>query len=201
MAEDVRTRLLEGAYRCIAEKGVAATSLEDAARAAGVSRATLYRYFPGGREELVGAVITYETLRFFQNLAHAVAGAPDLETLLVEGIVVAHRSIEAHAVLQKILETEPERLLPQLSLESAGLIGLLAAFFEGRFAGHRLRQGVGPAEAAEYVARLTLSFIGSPGGWDLADPEQVRELVRSEFLAGLLPAADPRPEVTGRRGG
>ncbi len=201
MAEDVRTRLLEGAYRCIAEKGVAATSLEDAARAAGVSRATLYRYFPGGREELVGAVITYETLRFFQNLAHAVAGAPDLETLLVEGIVVAHRSIEAHAVLQKILETEPERLLPQLSLESAGLIGLLAAFFEGRFAGHRLRQGVEPAEAAEYVARLTLSFIGSPGGWDLADPEQVRELVRSEFLAGLLPAADPRPEVTGRRGG
>ncbi len=200
MAEDVRTRLLEGTYRCIADKGVAATSLEDAARAAGVSRATLYRYFPGGRDELVGAVITYETLRFFQNLAHAVAAAPDLETLLVEGIVVAHRSIEAHAVLQKILETEPERLLAQLSLESAGLIGLLAAFFEGRFSGHRLRHGVEPAAAAEYVARLALSFIGSPGGWDLADPLQVRELVASEFLAGLLPADHAGSEPTASPG-
>ncbi len=184
---DVRTRLLEGAYRCIAEKGLAATSLEDAAKEAGVSRATLYRYFPGGRDELVGAVITFETLRFFQRLAEAVSDAPDLESLLVNGILFAHEAVEGHAVLQKILETEPERLLPQLSLESARLIGLIASFFEARFAGHELAEGVDRREAAEYVARLALSFIGSPGGWDLSDREQVTELVRSEFLAGLLP--------------
>ncbi|MHB1988871.1 MAG: TetR/AcrR family transcriptional regulator [Acidimicrobiales bacterium] len=187
MASDVRTKVLESAYCCIAEKGLAATSLEDAARAAGVSRATLYRYFPGGRDELVGAVITYETLLFFQTLAEAVAEAPDLESLLVQGILFAHEAVEGHVVLQKILQTEPDRLLPQLSIESARLIGLIAAFFEARFAGHELAQGVDPGEAAEYVARLTLSFIGSPGGWDLADPDQVRALVRSEFLAGILP--------------
>ena len=188
---DVRTRLLEGAYACIAEQGLAATSLEDAARAAGVSRATLYRYFPGGRDELLGAVITYETLRFFERLAEAVEAAPDLESLLVEGIGFAHRAVEEHAVLQKILETEPERLLPQLSLDSGRLVGLIASFFEARFAEHDLAPGLDRSEAAEYVARLTLSFIGSPGGWDLADPDQVRELVRSEFLAGLSPRRDP----------
>lgn len=179
--------MLEATYRCIAEKGLAATSLEDAARAAGVSRATLYRHFPGGREELLGAVITVETLKFFQTLAEAVADAPDLESLLVTGLRFAHEAVGAHAVLQKLLEVEPDRLLPQLSLESARLVGLIAAFFESRFAGHELAPGVDPREAAEYVARLTLSFIGTPGGWDLSDPEQVRELVRSEFLAGLLP--------------
>jgi AcrR family transcriptional regulator len=188
VGRDLRTRLLDGTYQCIAEKGLAATSLEDAARAAGVSRATLYRYFPGGRDELVGAVITYETLRFFQTLADAVADAPDLETLLVEGMLFAHRAIEGHAVLQKILETEPERLLPQLSIDSARLIGLISAFFEARFAEHELAEGVEVKEAAEYAARLTLSFIGSPGGWDLSDRAQVRELVRSEFLAGLIPS-------------
>ncbi len=187
MGDDVRTRLLEGAYACIAEKGLAATSLEDAARAAGVSRATLYRYFPGGREELVRAVISYETLRFFERLAQAVATAPDLESLLVEGILVAHRSILEHAVLQKVLETEPELLLPQLSLQSAQLLGLLSAFFEAHLGPHDLAEGVGRKEAADYVARLTLSFISSPGDWDLADPAQVAELVRSEFLAGLVP--------------
>lgn len=180
--------MLEGAYGCIAEKGLAATSLEDAARAAGVSRATLYRYFPGGREELVEAVITYETLRFFQTLAEAVEDAPDLESLLVEGIFFAHRAIVGHAVLQRLLETEPERLLPQLSLESSRVIGLIAAFFEARFAGHELAEGVEASEAADYVARLTLSYIGSPGGWDLSDKEQVSQLVRTEFLAGLLPS-------------
>jgi AcrR family transcriptional regulator len=189
VATDVRTRLLEGAYACIAEQGLAATSLEDAARAAGVSRATLYRYFPGGRDELVEAVITYQTLRFFQELAEAVAGAPDLETLLVEGLFEAHRAVETHAVLQHLLETEPERLLPQLSIESIRLVGLIASFFEPRIADHELAEGLTASEAAEYVARLTLSFIGAPGTWDLTDREQVRELVRSEFLAGLLPAS------------
>ncbi len=189
MAEEVRSRLLEGAYACIAEKGLAATSLEDAARAAGVSRATLYRHFPGGREELMRAVISYETLRFFGALAAAVSGAPDLESLLVEGILVAHRSIVQHAVLQKVLETEPDRLLPQLSLESAQILGLMAAFFEAHLAAHDLAAGVEVEQAADYLARLTLSFISSPGAWDLAEPSQVRELVRSEFLAGLEPPA------------
>lgn len=194
MATDVRTRLLEGAYACIAEKGLAGMSLEDAAQAAGVSRATLYRYFPGGRDELVGAVIAYETLRFFQTLAEAISDAPDLETLLVEGILFANEAFLQHEVLRKILVTEPDRLLPQLSLESARLVGLISSFFEGRFVGRELAEGVDCKEAAEYVARLSLSFIGSPGGWDLTDREQVRELVRSEFLAGILPAGPSATE-------
>src|ERR1039458_1398403 len=90
MPDDVRSRLLEGTYACVVRQGIGGTFLEDAAREAGVSRATLYRYFPGGRDELMGAVIMWETLRFFQDLAEAVSGAPDLETLLVDGVLAAH---------------------------------------------------------------------------------------------------------------
>ena len=42
-------------------------------------------------------------------------------------------------------------------------------------------------EAADYVARMVLSFIVSPGSWDLSDSRQVRALVDSELLAGLRP--------------
>jgi AcrR family transcriptional regulator len=184
---DTRTRLLEATYECIARDGLAATSLEDAARAAGVSRATLYRYFPGGRDELLGAVITWETLRFFLRLAAAVADASDLETLLVDGIVFAHRSIETHEVLQRLLRTEPELLTPQLTVDAPRLLSLVQTFFLGRFDDHKLRPGLSPGDAAEYVARMTLSFISSPGRWDLADADQVRMLVRSEILAGVTP--------------
>jgi hypothetical protein len=34
---------------------------------------------------------------------------------------------------------------------------------------------------------MVLSFIGSPGQWDLYDGGQVTELVRTELLAGVLP--------------
>lgn len=187
-APDTRTRLLEATYECIARQGLAATSLEDAARSAGVSRATLYRYFPGGRDELLAAVISFETLRFFLRLADAVTQSPDLETVLVDGIVFAHRAIEEHEVLQRLLRSEPELLTPQLSLDTPRILNLLRTFFVGRFGGHELRAGVPAAEAAEYVARMTLSFISSPGRWDLSDRDQVRTLVRSEILAGVTPA-------------
>jgi AcrR family transcriptional regulator len=184
---DTRTRLLEATYACIVRDGLGATSLEDAARSAGVSRATLYRYFPGGRDDLLGAVITWETLRFFVRLAEAVAEAPDLEALLVNGIIFAHRSIAEHEVLQRILRTEPELLTPQLTVDAPRILHLLQTFFVGRFGDHELRDGLSPADAAEYVARMTLSFIASPGRWDLSDEDQVRRLVRSEILAGVAP--------------
>jgi AcrR family transcriptional regulator len=178
---------LAATYECIARDGLGGTSLEEAARAAGVSRATLYRYFPGGREELLAAVITWETLRFFVRLADAVAEAANLETVLVDGIIFAHRSIEEHEVLQRILGTEPELLTPQLTIDVPRILNLLQTFFVGRFDDHELREGLSPHDAAEYVARMTLSFIASPGRWDLSDRHQVRTLVRSEILAGVTP--------------
>jgi AcrR family transcriptional regulator len=186
-----RERLLEATYECIARDGIAETSLETAARAAGVSRATLYRYFPGGREELVGEVITWETMRFFGRLADAVADAPDVETLLVEGIVFARRSIDSHEVLQRILGAEPELLTPQLGVDTPRIMSLVKSFFITRLGdfqvgGVVLKEGVDLDSAAEYCARMSLSFISSPGRWDLEDPSQVRLLVRSEILAGLL---------------
>src|SRR5919199_1552499 len=112
-----RERLLEATYACVARYGIAKTTVEDVARQSGLSRATLYRYFPGGKDELVNQTIAWEAARFFERLAIAVADAPDLGTLLVDAVMFAHRAFEEHAVLQKILETEPELLLPQLTVE------------------------------------------------------------------------------------
>jgi AcrR family transcriptional regulator len=188
MQGDLRTRILEGTYECVAEKGIGGTSLEDAARAAGVSRATLYRHFPGGRDELMGEVIVWETLRFFGRLAERIAGASDIETILVDALVFGHRAIEEHAVLQKILEAEPGLLLPKLGIETARLVELIREFLVARFEGHGLPEGLAAHDAADYAARMLLSFISAPGRWDLSDRDQVVTLVRSELVAGL---ADP----------
>src|SRR6476661_10033067 len=98
-----RERLLEATYACVARYGLAKTTVEDVARESGLSRATLYRYFPGGKDQLLRDVIAWETGRFFGRLAEAVAGAPDFPSLLEEALLFAHRAVEEHDVLQKVL--------------------------------------------------------------------------------------------------
>ena len=186
----VRERILEAGYTCVARYGLAKTTVEDVARASGLSRATLYRYFPGGRDQLLRDVIAWETGRFFGRLAEAVAGAPDFPSLLEEALLFAHRAVEEHEVLQKILETEPERLLPQLTVESERILVFIRGFFLPYLERERLRPGVDPAEAADYVSRMLLSFTASPGRWDLTDRAQVAQLVRTELVAGILEPAE-----------
>jgi len=182
----VRERILEAGYACVARYGLAKTTVEDVARASGMSRATLYRYFPGGRDQLLRDVIAWETGRFFGRLAEAVAGAPDFPSLLEEALVFAHRAVEEHEVLQKVLQTEPERLLPQLTVESERILVFIRRFLVPYLEREELRDGVEPEDAADYVARMLLSFIGNQGRWDLTDSDQVAELVRTELLAGVL---------------
>ncbi|MBA3654055.1 MAG: TetR/AcrR family transcriptional regulator, partial [Actinobacteria bacterium] len=171
MATPGRDRLLEATFACIARYGIAKTTVEDVAREAALSRATVYRYFPGGKDELVNATIAWEAGRFFERLAIAVADAPDLETLLVDAVMFAHQAFGNHAVLQKVLETEPERLLPQLTVESTRLIAFTRTFLAGAFAraAGRLTPGLDADRAADHVARLVLSFVGTPGRWDLTN--------------------------------
>ena len=57
-----RQRILEATYACVARWGLSKTTVEDAAREAGLSRATVYRYFPGGRDELIDAVVSWQFL-------------------------------------------------------------------------------------------------------------------------------------------
>ena len=103
--EGPRQRILEATYACVARWGLSKTTVEDAAREAGLSRATVYRYFPGGREELVDAVVSWQYLLFFGRLYEEVHGATSLEEVLERGLAFARRSLLEHEVLQKILET------------------------------------------------------------------------------------------------
>lgn len=181
-----RDRLLQATFNCVARYGIAKTTVEDVAREAGVSRATVYRHFPGGKDQLVKETISWEAGRFFERLGAAIADARGAQALLTEALLFAHRAVEEHEVLQKILQTEPELLLPELTAESPRLLAMIRGFMRPALAGETLRAGVDAEEAAEYVARMVLSFIGSQGRWDLTDRGQVEELVRTELLAGVV---------------
>jgi AcrR family transcriptional regulator len=186
-ADDPRQRILQATYDCVARWGLAKTTVEDAAREAGLSRATVYRYFPGGREELIDAVVAWEHARFFTRLYDEVHDAESLEEVMERGLMFAHRAVLEHEVLQRILVTEPEVLLPTLTVEANGTVEVIAAFLEPYLHRHELAPGVDVPQAARFLARMVLSYIASSGRWDLEDPEQVARLVRDELLAGIVP--------------
>jgi AcrR family transcriptional regulator len=190
-----RERVLEGAYACVGRFGMSKTTIDDVVKASGVSRATIYRLFPGGRDQLLRETVGWEMNRFFARLAEAVAAAPDLPTRLEEGLVFARRSVLEHEVLQKVLVTEPDVLVPLMTVEQHRVLGYITAYLrpllDQEAAAGRLRPGVDTTHAADYLARMVLSLIGSPGRWDLADRAAVRRLVRGELLGGILAEAAP----------
>lgn len=53
----VRSRLLAATARLIYRDGITATGVEGIAAAAGVAKMSLYRHFPGGKDELVAAAL------------------------------------------------------------------------------------------------------------------------------------------------
>jgi AcrR family transcriptional regulator len=181
-----RQRILEATYACVARWGLSKTTVEDAAREARLSRATVYRYFPGGRDELIDAVVSWQFLVFFGRLYEEVHGASSLEEVLERGLLFARRSLLEHEVLQKMLEIEPDVLMPKLTVESNRTVGLIAGFLVPYLHEHGRAEGVEVHEAADFLARMILSYISSPGHWDLADPAQVATLVRTELLAGIV---------------
>jgi AcrR family transcriptional regulator len=188
--DDGRLRVLEGAYECIARRGMAKTTVDDVAAASGVSRATIYRIFPGGKDEVLRDTVGWEMDNFFLRLGEELGDAADFPGFLERALPLARRELLEHAVLQKVLETEPDRLNALITVQQDRLIGAIAAYFlpllERDRAAGRVAAGVELAVVAEYVARLSLSLIASPGRHDLTDPVEVRHLVRGELLGGVL---------------
>jgi AcrR family transcriptional regulator len=201
MADDARTRILEATVACMGRYGIAKTTVDDVARTAGMARATVYRHFPDSKDQVISEAITWAVAQFFTELARAVADAPDFPTLLERALVHAHQAVDDHEVLQKVLETEPERLLPQLTQSAPLVQAAIRDDFAARLANEALRPGVDPEVAADWLSRMGLSFVISEGRWDLTDPEAVRRLVREELLAGILASATggtaPAPDPPG----
>ena len=186
-ATDPRDKVLGAVVTCAGRVGLSHITVDEVAREARVGRASVYRWFPGGREQLVDEAVTWEVGRFLGRLAAAVEHAPDLRSRLISGLSFAHRSLAEHEVLQHLLATEPGGLLPQLQQTSPLVVAVLRDELVAHVAAEpRRRPEVEPLEAAEWLARMVLSFVVEQGRWDLDDPEEVARLVDTELLAGIV---------------
>ena len=94
-----------------------------------MSRATIYRLFPGGKDVLFEALRVRELEDFFAVLRAHVEGAESLEELLLRTVVAATRELRDDEHLAAMLASEPGEVLGDLTVEGVPRIIRFATAF------------------------------------------------------------------------
>ncbi|MGH9039632.1 MAG: TetR/AcrR family transcriptional regulator [Acidimicrobiia bacterium] len=154
------SRIAGAALRLVARYGLAKLTLDDVAREAGCSRATLYRYYPG-KQALLAAVVAAEEVRLQAGLDEALADVSTLDEALSAAAGLGAREFAGHAALQFLLAHEPGAVLPHLCF--AGADRLLATVSDAA-APHlgRFLPTLQARRVAEWLARIVLSYGCTP---------------------------------------
>lgn len=113
---DTRDIILAAAIDAAATHGVQRLSMSDVARAAGVSRPTLYRYF-ASKDDILAAALLREVTTLVTTVSAAVAPLDDPVESLETGVLIALELARDHPLLDRLIRTEPETLVPLLVAE------------------------------------------------------------------------------------
>jgi AcrR family transcriptional regulator len=190
---EVEQRVLDAVLACSARWAFARLTIDDIATESGVSRATIYRLFPGGKEVLFEALRVRELDAFFTELRSEVAGSNTIDELMVRSVVTATRCLRADDHLAAMLASEPGDTLGQLTVDglprivrmaSMTLLPLAAPFLAADDA----------RRVIDLLARLTISYFLAPSDdIDLADEAAARRFI-TPVLAAVAASTIDSPD-------
>ncbi|WP_199707452.1 TetR/AcrR family transcriptional regulator [Antrihabitans stalagmiti] len=179
-------RILAAAQKEFELVGIRRSSMSDVARRAGISRAAVYRRYPG-KDSLVKAVAGREMLAVLARVAATVSVAPDAAGTVVQLAVASARELRSNPLLLKLLETEPEELYNYGATSGDTSLPIVRMFIVQYLQSLRDRDRLLPeadlAMAAEIMIRLATTQLLMPGGlMPFRDDAGVAEFARRYFV-------------------
>jgi AcrR family transcriptional regulator len=179
----VRDRILDAAIDVAIDHGIARLSVGDVARRAGLSRQTLYKYFPS-KQALVAEVVLREADQIVRQVIEAAVPFDDPRDALEAGFRATLRLTREHPLLDRLVRTEPGSLLPLLTSAEGPVMSAVRDAVEGivelkfpEISPYQRRRG------ADVIARLLVSYAVAP-------PEDQSEVVATTmadfFTFGML---------------
>ncbi len=184
---DAERRVLEAAKRCCERWGIAKVNVDDIAAEAGVSRATLYRLFPGGKDVLFEALRVLELEEFFDRLETHLDGVDDLEELLTRAVVCSLADLHADQHLALMMAAAPGELVGDLSIDMMPRIIRVACVFLTPLLHPYVDDRAAAARVVEVLVRLVISQFFAPSELlDLRLEPVAREFVRTYVLPTLV---------------
>ncbi|MGV9411689.1 TetR/AcrR family transcriptional regulator [Nocardia sp. NPDC003693] len=193
-------QLLESALSAFLDFGIKRTSMGEIARRAGISPATLYRRFES-KNELVEAVGVREAQQFVAEIDKRVLEVADngvpVDEQMVEIFVSFITNLANNQLLQRLLRTEPDAILPRLTTDGGAVLAVGRSYLADKLRGLQASGNVPDFDAdlvAEVLARLGQSLVLTPDGLIPLDDEQAaRDFARRTILPmiGVQPAPQP----------
>jgi AcrR family transcriptional regulator len=186
IAIDTREVIIEAAFACFGEQGQPKTTIVDIARAAGVSRSTVYEYFRD-KAAIVEACAEHSSQRFYREMAKAMSQGDSLEEKFARAAVFvtkARRFMEP----ERYFDADAVSLL--LTKNAAVLLRECGEFLAPYLAAAKLtgevRKDLDVPAAGEWFARMLFSLFSTPASTlDMDDDEVVADFVRSYVVRGF----------------
>lgn len=193
MGEGQSDRILDAVKSCCGRYGIDKVTFDDIAAESGVSRATIYRLFPGGRDVLFEALRVRELNEFFTRLAAIAEGIADFDDLVIHLVVAATEDLRNDEQLALMLAAEPGQVLSQLTVDGLPrTVRVANGYLQPLLAPH-----LDPAHAnvlIDLLVRITLSYFLAPSELvDLGDEASAAAFLRPALRALVPPEARRAP--------
>jgi AcrR family transcriptional regulator len=147
-------RILDAAGALFVERGVGKPGMDEVARAAGCSRATLYRYFEN-RQALIQAFAHREARLITTQVAQATADVSDPRRRVVEAVIACLDAVRERPHLAAWYAGD-STLLREVLHDSPVIRGTAQNYLASD------AEGSDP-DLVDWVLRIILSFLSDPG--------------------------------------
>lgn len=192
LAGERRRRIIDSAARCFRRFGVTKTTIDDIAAESGLSRATIYRAIPEGRDAVVLTVLIEEAQAGFDRLHRAIEPLATFEDQVVEGLAGAVEATrdDPHLAMLFTAETVASTMvLPGAWDALCRATGALVAPFTARARETgELRAGLSDEQVCEWLNRVIMSIVAFPALFVDA-PAKLRAYIRTFVVPALLATA------------
>ncbi|BDB44969.1 MULTISPECIES: TetR/AcrR family transcriptional regulator [Mycobacterium] len=186
--EEARRLLLDAASRCIVRRGNAQIRMAEVADEAGVSRSTLYRYFPG-RDDLLLGLMLARIDAALGALVRSLRHPDDPARSLPEMILARVESVEGDPLNEALFAAESTAVSSALERGSQPLVDLLLRHYgpllqRWKDSG-RLYADLDPSAVVQWLNTTTL-FLLAPS-WRHRSVADKRRFVVQFLVRALVP--------------
>ena len=185
-ATETREVIIESAIACFGRHGLTKTTVVDIARAADVSRSTVYEYFRD-RAAIVEACAEHSSQRFYREMARAMGQGVSLEDKLTLAAVFVAR---ARRFVEPEMYFDADEVSLLLTKNAAVLLRECGEFLAPYLVAAKLtgevRKDLDVVAAGEWFARMLFSLFSTPSSTlDMDDDQVVADFVRSHAVRGF----------------
>jgi AcrR family transcriptional regulator len=172
-------RILDAADELFAQHDAASVGMNEVAKAAGCSRATLYRYFEN-RDSLYTAYVHREAHRVFRELGEQVTAAGEPGAQLVEGIIASLRRVRESPALSSWFAPTQRPIGGEMAERSEVIKARTEAYLAAL--------GVQDVERrARWLLRVMVSLLVFPGHDEAEERAMLEEFVLPALMTELAP--------------